>query len=400
MLLYLYIREFYYIIDKGNADAIQVRFQKDKKAGGRIYMYTKLNKNEHRDFLQSKYEYYKSFNTCAMICACLLSVVYFIRDCMALGRFADETLPSRICILIPMTIFLIIDYKCINYRVGVLFSQLLVHMVTWCGIWAMYRLGDPGHAGEYFIMIQLAFLAISFASPFAYTTVSHCLLIFDILISHLFNHYEHLNIMLMLAFSFILIISVCNLIMCNESYENYRNKKRMEASLVIDPLTQVYNRNIMSTISKDGALTFVRSNFISFLMVDIDWFKNVNDTYGHDKGDIVLKSVTTVIQNCTRGGDYTIRWGGEEFVVIMPECPINEAVIVAERIRSHIMEYDNTICPITVSIGVADYDLENYDNAISNADKALYVAKQTGRNKVVCYTKGSTTEILTSTKQF
>lgn len=363
-------------------------------------MFSKPDRNEHHDFLQSKYEYYRNFNTCAMICVCLLSIVYFVHDCMVLDRFASETLPARICILIPMTIFLIINCKCMNYRAVALLSQLLVHMVTWCGIWAMYRLSDSEHAEEYFVMMQLAFLAVAFASPFSYTFISHCVFILDVLISRLFNHYEHLNIILMLTVSCICIISICNLVMCSESYENYKTKKRMEASLVIDPLTQVYNRNIMSTISKDGMLTFIRSNFISFLMVDIDWFKRVNDTYGHDKGDIVLKAVTTVIQNCTRGGDYTIRWGGEEFVVIMPECPINEAAIVAERIRSHIIEYDNTVCPITVSIGVAEYDLENYDNAINNADKALYVAKQTGRNKVVCYTKGSTTDILTSTKQF
>lgn len=361
-------------------------------------MLTNQNRNEHRDFLQSKYEYYRRFNTCAVVCACLLSVVYFVRDCMALGRFSAETLPARMCILIPMIIFLIIN-TCKDYRVA-LISQLLIHMITWCGIWAMYRLSDSTQADEYFAIMQLVFLAMSFGAPFVCTIISQCLFIFNILISHLFNHYMHINTILLLAVSCICIISVCNLIMCSESYEDYKIKKRMEASLVIDPLTQVYNRNIMSTISKDGILTFVRSNFISFLMVDIDWFKRVNDTYGHDKGDIVLKSVTTVIQNCTRGGDYTIRWGGEEFVVIMPNCPINEAVIVAERIRNNIMEYDNTVCPITVSIGVADYDLENYENAINNADKALYVAKQTGRNKVICYTKGSTTDILTSTKQF
>lgn len=360
--------------------------------------FLKLHGEERRSFLQSKFDYYRKINIYTVILACLASVTYFISDCQLFERFARETLIPRFSILIPMLIFILINAKSRDYRVITIASQIIAHMIMWCTIWAIYYLPIKIHASEGFIIMHLIFLALAFSAPFGYCTISHFLLIFDILISNLFNHYENLDIMLSLGIPCVLAITACNYVMCSSYYDNYIIRKKMEASLVIDPLTGVYNRNIMTNITKDNLFTFVRSKAISILMVDIDWFKKVNDTYGHDKGDIVLKAVTTVIQNCTRGGDYTIRWGGEEFIVIMPNCIIQEASLVAERIRNNIIEYDNTVCPITVSVGVSEYDNVNYENAIHQADKALYVAKQTGRNKVVCYSKGSTTDILTSTR--
>ena len=170
----------------------------------------------------------------------------------------------------------------------------------------------------------------------------------------------------------------------------------MEESLVLDPLTNTYNRNIMKKLTLNGRFTFDRSGDVSVLMLDIDFFKQVNDKFGHDKGDIVLKSVANTIQSCVRGNDYVIRWGGEEFVVLMPNCTKNEATKVAERIRQRIIDTNNSVCPITISIGAADYDAIDYNNAINHADKALYVAKQTGRNKVILYSKGTTTDILST----
>lgn len=360
--------------------------------------FIKLQGEERKAFLQSKFDYYRKINTYTVILSCLASITYFISDCQLFGRFAQETLIPRFSILIPMMLFILINAKTQDYRIISTISQIIAHMIMWCTIWSIYYLPIKIHANEGFIIMHLIFLALAFSAPFEYCTISHVLLISDILISNLFNHYENIDIMLSLGIPCILAITACNYVMCSSYYDNYIIRKKMEASLVIDPLTGVYNRNIITNITKENLFTFVRSKSISVLMVDIDWFKNVNDTYGHDKGDIVLKAVTAVIQNCTRGGDYTIRWGGEEFIVIMPNCVINEAALVAERIRSHIIEYDNTVCPITVSVGVSEYDNMNYENSIHQADKALYVAKQTGRNKVVCYSKGSTTDILTSTK--
>ncbi len=346
--------------------------------------FLKLKGAERKAFLQSKFEYYRTYNTYAVIVSCLASITYFISDCQLFGRFAWETLIPRCFILVPLTIFLIINAKCRNYRVMTVLTELIVHMIMWCTIWAIVYLPDKTHASEGFIIMQLVFLVVSFCAPFELSTISHFLIIANILISNTFNHYTNLDIMLSLGLPCVLGITATNFVLCDVYYDNYTTKHQLEDSLVLDPLTRVYNRHKLSSIVKEGKFTFENNEIVSILMTDIDFFKDVNDTYGHDKGDIVLKNVADVIKSCTRNGDYIFRWGGEEFVVIMPGCPIKQASLVAERIRSNVESSNNGICPITISIGVAAYDQENYQNAITQADKALYTAKQDGRNRVIC----------------
>ena len=126
------------------------------------------------------------------------------------------------------------------------------------------------------------------------------------------------------------------------------------------------------------------------LVADIDHFKLVNDRFGHDAGDAVLREFAARLKRNTRGIDLTCRLGGEEFVVIMPDTDIAKACVVGERLR------DGTACepfmithagmsiPVTASVGVSSLDLANdtSETIFKRADKALYVAKRTGRNKV------------------
>ncbi len=347
--------------------------------------FIKLRGKDKHSFLQAKYEYYRTFNTYAVIVSCLASITYFVSDCQLFNRFAWETLLPRTFILLPLALFLIINSKCRNYRIMTILSLLVAHAIMWCTIWAIYFLPIKTHASEGFIIMQLVFLTVSYCTPFQYSLVSNIMLIANILISNTFNHYENLDIMLSLGIPCTLGITAMSYVMSGVYYDNYMTKHQLEDSLVMDPLTQVYNRNKMHSITKDDKFTFENNECVSILMTDIDYFKNVNDTYGHDKGDIILKTVADIIKSCTRSGDYIIRWGGEEFVVIMPNCPLNEAINVAERIRKNIEDNKNPITPITISLGVSKYDNENYENGITAADKALYKAKQNGRNKVVCH---------------
>jgi len=122
-----------------------------------------------------------------------------------------------------------------------------------------------------------------------------------------------------------------------------------------------------------------------FIVTDIDYFKKVNDEYGHSAGDKVLTYIAKTIEECIRSSDYLIRWGGEEFVIILPDCNIEKAKGIAERIRSAIEHGENPVCPVTISMGISRYDGQDYHITINNADKALYYAKSHGRNKVVVY---------------
>ena len=128
---------------------------------------------------------------------------------------------------------------------------------------------------------------------------------------------------------------------------------------------------------------------LSLMMLDIDFFKNVNDTYGHQVGDIVLQALSKICQDTLRQVDIPGRLGGEEFAVILPETSCTEALEVAERLRETIASTEVTIpvgLPIhfTVSIGVTTLldKNSNIDMLLNQADKALYEAKETGRNKV------------------
>jgi diguanylate cyclase len=131
---------------------------------------------------------------------------------------------------------------------------------------------------------------------------------------------------------------------------------------------------------------------LSILALDIDHFKKVNDSYGHDGGDAVLRQLGNVLLSSCRPFDIVARVGGEEFSVVLLDCPNSQAVEVAERIRSSVGEYafilpDGTSLQISISIGVATYpdSTENLEELKKQADIELYKAKETGRNKVCSY---------------
>lgn len=159
-----------------------------------------------------------------------------------------------------------------------------------------------------------------------------------------------------------------------------------------DNLTKLFNRQ---KLNDDLEKEIIRENRymhgLSVLMLDIDNFKQVNDTYGHDVGDIVLRDISKVIQSSIRSTDYAARWGGEEFMVLLPETLLSDASKIAEIMRQNIENYVNETLnkPTTVSIGVAQFkvNVDTFDTFVKNVDLAMYQAKQTGKNKVVKYEK-------------
>lgn len=156
----------------------------------------------------------------------------------------------------------------------------------------------------------------------------------------------------------------------------------------LDYLTNVYNRNKFYEITNREIKVAKRyQQEMSILFMDIDHFKKINDTYGHAWGDRVLKELATKIMANIREIDIFARWGGEEFVLLLPNTGKEGALIVAEKIRRLIADSNaGKLSDITLSIGVAVLDSKNHDitDAISLADAAMYEAKRKGRNQV-CY---------------
>ena len=166
-----------------------------------------------------------------------------------------------------------------------------------------------------------------------------------------------------------------------------RAAERIIAQLVLhDPLTGLYNRRFLKE-QAGSIVAFAQRQGIplSLLMVDIDYFKKINDEFGHQVGDIVLQRLSHLLQTRLRRGDVAIRYGGEELLVVLPGAKETDAVEVAETIRrtaAHMDVSDIGPLRVTVSIGVAGVETTLHD-AVAIADAALYAAKRAGRNCVV-----------------
>ena len=167
---------------------------------------------------------------------------------------------------------------------------------------------------------------------------------------------------------------------------------KVEFLSITDGLTELYNRRHFETNVEREFLRAKRyKNMLSLAILDIDHFKSVNDTYGHQYGDYVLKEVSNLMKSSFRKTDMVYRYGGEELSVILPETSMDNAIIPLERLREKISQYNfcynGTSISLTVSIGVSEMKSEYNDSSdlIKTADLALYNAKETGRNKVIKY---------------
>jgi diguanylate cyclase (GGDEF)-like protein len=163
----------------------------------------------------------------------------------------------------------------------------------------------------------------------------------------------------------------------------------LEKDVRTDPLTGTYNRRAFDgMLSRNAETARNRNGSLSVIMFDIDHFKSVNDTYGHDIGDTVLKQVAEAAGNVLRKGSYIIRYGGEEFLVVLPETDCQSSIRVAERMRTAIEELEftssSTRFRVTASFGVADYARnKTIESMVRKSDQMLYRAKTNGRNTVI-----------------
>ncbi len=187
------------------------------------------------------------------------------------------------------------------------------------------------------------------------------------------------------------IVSIC--------LENTVNHERLKRVGLTDTLTGISNRRFFDQrIEEEIARAIRTSSPLSCLLLDIDFFKRINDTYGHQTGDSVLTDVANVIQSQLRGSDVLARYGGEEFSALLINTDTKDALEIAERIRECVASYrhhfnDQEQLEVTISIGIATLDKgANHDDIQANshllvkhADQALYQAKENGRNQTRCF---------------
>ncbi|MEC5424717.1 GGDEF domain-containing protein [Virgibacillus sp. C22-A2] len=165
---------------------------------------------------------------------------------------------------------------------------------------------------------------------------------------------------------------------------------KVEELTITDALTGIYNRRYFDFIM-EKTIPFSKKNNtpLIFMLLDIDHFKKVNDNFGHQCGDEALKHISDIIGSNVRDTDAFVRFGGEEFAVIMPNTDVDEGLIIAELIREAIEKsgftYNNERIYFTISIGVSSYNGEEIEEFIEKTDTALYKAKENGRNQIAIF---------------
>ncbi len=170
------------------------------------------------------------------------------------------------------------------------------------------------------------------------------------------------------------------------------DKEKLEEIAYKDPLTGLFNRRFFLEHAKNIFEQAKRYGTpFSVILMDIDNFKKINDTYGHDIGDIVIQELAEIIKGASRSSDIPARWGGEEFILLLPNTDANGARLVAERIRDRFkkvsVKVGNERVNTTVSVGVSQFSgQERLEDIIKEADEALYKAKRSGKDRVEVYT--------------
>ncbi len=172
--------------------------------------------------------------------------------------------------------------------------------------------------------------------------------------------------------------------------EAKRLMEHLRENSLRDPMTGLYNRRFLEEyVATLIAFSQRRKSVFSVLMLDLDYFKQVNDSFGHEAGDKVLKTLAETLANSARTSDMVIRYGGEEFLIILMDTSAEDAAIIAEKIRVKVEEtkiaLPGTVLQKTISIGISEFpsDADSFWQVVKYADVALYEAKKTGRNRVV-----------------
>ena len=177
------------------------------------------------------------------------------------------------------------------------------------------------------------------------------------------------------------------------STANHNLRTKLERQSIRDDLTNLFNRHFMEIALEREILRAKRhGRSVAVIMADIDHFKSFNDTYGHDAGDLVLKETADCLSACSRGEDVICRYGGEEFIIILPDTSEEDAVRHANFIRSQVRDISvryrgSRLREITMSFGIASYpqNAESIAQLMRKADRALYAAKNAGRNCVIIH---------------
>ena len=327
----------------------------------------------------------------------LLVFAAFIIDVLLAGVEVIDRFPYRIFGLLAVNIiFFILTYR---IRTRMAFILFIGFILTWtismipCFGWS------AGMQNYFIIILMLCFFTVYDRSLYKFI-LSGSVLVMRILLILLFGGTKSVasissicdKLLQITNISTVFIsIIIISYIFSREDNEaesklmKYNDQLKKEANT--DRLTGLYNRRRAEEYLqelKDTGYT----GAISIAMGDIDFFKKVNDTYGHDAGDEVLKFVAATMKDCVRENSFISRWGGEEFLIILPNCNGDNAFVALERVRrtiqKSVVKVGDKEIKITMTFGLTEFGFhQDIDKVIKEADEKLYYGKSNGRNQVV-----------------
>ncbi|WP_049751148.1 GGDEF domain-containing protein [Nautilia profundicola] len=328
-----------------------------------------------------------------MFLAIIITFVFFVLrllDIIPRPSLATLNTTSLLFFLIAMYVCLL---KCKNklYTIQLVTYFVIITFITLQTVIAKYNVFLP-------VWVDFTILTAYITTNKKIAIIISVYSLFALFFIKLFNLYNidafSFMTLIMSLVAFSILGFLISLQLDKYAKETLEQSKKLEKLALIDELTQIFNRRAFFKIAQKLLMQAKREEkTLTLIMMDIDHFKKINDTYGHKAGDIVLKSFVSEIQKIIRQNDLFARIGGEEFVLLLYDTSEKDVDAIVDKILNairnmHISINENTMIQITVSLGIyiiQSYNEDNIQQALINADKALYVAKKTGRNKAVYY---------------
>ena len=296
----------------------------------------------------------------------------------------------------------IIDFRYISVLMAAIYGGPLASVVS-AFIIAIFRLLFLGISKTSVIVFIVAIMIgigvgviVTFKIEKTRKTIYSMIYLFIIMTISTFLIYRDMNVIIQTLTVFFIgyaVVSFISLKYADYVIETIRIYQKLKKEATRDYLTGLNNvREFDINFNSASQMTLRKEEDLSLLFIDIDFFKKVNDTYGHNAGDYVLKQLAQILVDTCRVYDIVSRNGGEEFSIILLDCTAAKATQIAERIRKIVAQYDFKISEketihVTVSIGVASYPevTKDINHLTEDADQALYKAKRNGRNMVVLH---------------
>lgn len=336
----------------------------------------------------SKFKTYEKLSFASAIATVLMASGFYIIDCLLTHSIYSPSLIFRIMLLVVCSFLYFIYNKLKTYTRKRLILALIPHLAFLSVFASHLATHKNGTMAVTLMMLLTGFLASSLVLNKRDITTSAITLGAELTLAMIYTTPPYILPSAILLYAELLVVVALAFFIDSNYCRQYEAETKLKNLSVTDALTGCFNRKKITDLIVEGTNHLKGRYPITILMLDIDHFKNVNDTFGHEMGDEVLKYVALTAKSCIRDIDYIIRWGGEEFVVLLINSRKDDAVAVAERIRNSVQkEHKNSVnhdIPVTISIGVAEYDNESFDLSLKKADDMMYKAKTTGRNKVVC----------------